>query len=103
MYAFFRGIDYVVDECPNAAGATQLVYKDAMNRLEAASPGTKQAFVKEYVRSAQPLFDAPEARESPQECLQCGMPAWGALCSYCNLVREVETKRASRAANRLDA
>jgi tRNA(Ile)-lysidine synthase TilS/MesJ len=39
VYSFFRGIDYIVDECPNAAGATQLLYKDMLNRLEAASPG----------------------------------------------------------------
>src|SRR5206468_178619 len=26
VYAFMRGIDYIVDECPNAAGATQLLY-----------------------------------------------------------------------------
>jgi uncharacterized protein (TIGR00269 family) len=98
VYAFMRGIDYVVEECPNAEGATQLVYKDALNRLEAASPGTKQAFVKEFVRSAQALFATDVARQGPGECQSCGMPAYGALCSFCSLVREVETKRARRAA-----
>jgi tRNA(Ile)-lysidine synthase TilS/MesJ/sulfur carrier protein ThiS len=33
-YAFLRGIDYVVEECPLVAGNTQLAYKEAMNRLE---------------------------------------------------------------------
>ena len=98
VYAFMRGIDYVVEECPNAEGATQLVYKDALNRLEAASPGTKHAFVKEFLRNAQPLFADDAARGVPSECQQCGMPAYGALCSFCALVREVETKRARRAA-----
>src|SRR3712207_8556105 len=27
VYAFFRGLDYVVEECPNSVGATQLFYK----------------------------------------------------------------------------
>jgi uncharacterized protein (TIGR00269 family) len=103
IYAFMRGIDYVVEECPNAEGATQLIYKDALNRLEAASPGTKQAFVKEFVRTAQALFVTDAARERPGECQSCGMPAYGALCSFCHLVREVETKRARRAAAEHDA
>jgi tRNA-5-methyluridine54 2-sulfurtransferase len=91
VYAFMRGIDYVVEECPNAAGATQLVYKDALNRLEVASPGTKLAFVKEFVRAAQPAFAAAE-RPAPNGCARCGMPAYGSLCAYCRLVDEVERK-----------
>ena len=71
VYAFMRGID----------------------RLEVASPGTKLAFVKEFLRSAQPAFAAVEQRE-PMECAGCGMPAYGVLCSFCSLVREVENRRA---------
>ena len=92
-YAFMRGIDYVVDECPNAAGATQLLYKDALNRLEVASPGTKLAFVKEFLRAGQPAFAAVE-RQDPVACERCGMPAYADVCSFCRLVREVEAKRA---------
>ena len=97
VYAFMRGIDYVVDECPNAAGATQLLYKDALNRIETASPGTKLAFVKEFVRTVQPAF-ADVERSQPQECAHCGMPAYGAVCSFCRLVHEVHAKTAARAA-----
>jgi uncharacterized protein (TIGR00269 family) len=86
-----RGIDYIVDECPNAAGASQLVYKDVLNRLEVASPGTKLAFVKEFLRAGQPAFAQVE-REEPHDCTGCGMPAYGSLCAYCRLVREVESK-----------
>jgi uncharacterized protein (TIGR00269 family) len=93
-----RGIDYVVEECPNAAGASQLVYKDALNRLEAVSPGTKLAFVKEFLRTAQPAFAQVE-RQEPNACAHCGMPAYGHVCSFCSLVREVEVKRARTAAS----
>jgi tRNA-5-methyluridine54 2-sulfurtransferase len=91
-YAFMRGIDYIVEECPNAAGATQLTYKEALNRLEVASPGTKLAFVREFLRHAQPAFAAGE-RDAPRECERCGMPSYGTVCSFCSLVREVERKR----------
>jgi len=96
VYAFMRGIDYVVEECPNAAGATQLAYKDALNRLEATSPGTKLAYVREFLRSAQPAFAATE-RGAPTECTRCGMPAFGEVCGFCRLVLEVERKRARTA------
>src|SRR6059036_1716534 len=91
VYAFMRGLDYIVDECPNAAGASQLLYKDVLNRLEAASPGTKLAFVKEFLRTAQPAFARVE-RDAPNQCEGCGMPAYGSLCAFCRLVREVQAK-----------
>ena len=34
-YAVVNRIDYLVEECPMAKGAKMLVYKDALNRLEA--------------------------------------------------------------------
>ena len=37
-----RGIDYVVEECPMAVGNKHLAYKDALNSLDATSPGTKE-------------------------------------------------------------
>jgi uncharacterized protein (TIGR00269 family) len=95
VYAFFRGIDYIVDECPNAAGATQLLYKDVLNRLEAASPGSKLTFVQEFLHKAQPAL-TPATADPPQTCERCGMPAYGALCGFCRLVRETETRREHR-------
>lgn len=97
-YAFVRGIDYVVEECPNAAGATELVCKDALNRLEAEMPGTKQAFVKEFRRAGiQDLFaERTAAAGPPRDCPGCGMPAYGELCAFCSLVGEVGNKRGRR-------
>jgi len=102
VYAFFRGIDYIVEECPNSVGASQLLYKDVLNRLEAEMPGTKLAFMQEFLRVGRPAF-AAQTEGPPQSCERCGMPAFGALCSYCSLLREVEAKRARRAAARAAA
>ena len=96
VYAFMRRIDYVVDECPNAAGATQLVYKDMLNRLEAASPGSKLLFVQEFLHRAQPELRAPE-HSAPQTCAGCGMPSFSGLCGFCRLARETAAKREARA------
>ena len=91
-YAFLNGIDYVVDECPNSVGATHLVYKATLNRLEAEMPGTKQAFVRDFQRIAQPVFAAAESPPAG-ECSVCGMPSYGSACSFCTLVAEVRAKR----------
>jgi uncharacterized protein (TIGR00269 family) len=97
VYAFFQGIDYVVDECPNSVGATQLDYKAVLNDLEERMPGTKQAFVREYLRVGHPAFVIAEGGPSG-ECTVCGMPSFGTTCSYCSLIREVRTKRERRRA-----
>src|SRR5437870_7638749 len=55
-YAFMRGIEYVVEECPLVAGNTQLKHKDAMNNLEASSPGTKASFYLGFLDRGASLF-----------------------------------------------
>lgn len=95
-YSFMRGIDYVVEECPNSVGASQLVYKDVLNRLEATSPGTKLTFVTGFLERARSGF-ATAVSSPPEQCTQCGMPAFAGICSFCKLVTEVESKRARRA------
>jgi len=99
IYSFLRRIDYVVDECPNAVGATQLVYKDMLNRLETASPGSKLTFLQDFLSRAQPELPSANADGPPQTCVQCGMPAFGEVCGYCRLVRETTAKRERRAAS----
>lgn len=95
VYAFFRGLDYVLDECPNSVGATQLIYKDMLSRLEASIPGTKLHFLQEFMRTARPMF-AQSNHSPPVTCQSCGMPSFADFCSFCNLVREVRRKRDGR-------
>lgn len=94
VYAFFRGIDYIVEECPNSEGASQLVYKEALNRIEAEMPGSKLSFVAEFLRVGQPAMEKAEASASSGTCTSCGMPSFGELCAFCNLRRQVGTKKA---------
>ena len=99
-----RGIDYVVEECPNAVGATQLVYKDALNRLEAASPGTKLAFVQRVPahRRSRPSRPRAERRAPPGDLRSAA--ACRRAASVCALLpagrARSRRKRARRAARR---
>jgi uncharacterized protein (TIGR00269 family) len=87
-YAFLRGIDYVVEECPFARGATSLTHKDILNRLEDASPGTKATFFVNYLERARPLFQSREQVEL-RECVRCGQTTTGEVCAFCKLADQV--------------
>src|SRR6266540_3068450 len=66
-YAFLRGIDYVVEECPLVGGNTQLRYKAAMNQHE------------------------DTAELSP--CERCGQPTTGRFCAFCRARAQVLGER----------
>jgi uncharacterized protein (TIGR00269 family) len=91
-YAFMRGIDYVVEECPLVAGNTQLKYKDAINHLEAGAPGTKASFLLGYVDRAAALFLA-EDRAELRSCQRCGQPTTGRFCAFCRARAQVLGER----------
>jgi tRNA-5-methyluridine54 2-sulfurtransferase len=81
-YAFLRGIDYVVQECPLVAGNTQLRFKEVLNELEAASPGTKAQFFLTYLERGAPLFARQDEVELTS-CANCGQPTTGRFCAFC--------------------
>jgi tRNA-5-methyluridine54 2-sulfurtransferase len=94
-YAFLRGIDYIVEECPFARGATSITHKELLNRLEEASPGAKASFLLNYLEKARPLFTARD-RADLTGCARCGQTTTGEVCAFCKLRDQV--RRASAAA-----
>ena len=95
-YAFLRGIDYQVEECPLVEGNTQLRYKLAMNQLESASPGTKAQFFLGYLDRAAELF-RPLDREAAglAPCGACGQPTTGRFCAFCRARAQILGQRLS--------
>ena len=83
-----RGIDYVVEECPMAAGNKHLAYKAALNEIEAKSPGSKAAFYLNFVDRMAPLLAGQRASsaETLAPCSVCGSPTTGDVCAFCRLV-----------------
>jgi tRNA-5-methyluridine54 2-sulfurtransferase len=87
-YCVLRGIDYIVEECPMAAGNKHLGYKEALNAVEATSPGTKHDFYFGFLARASERF-TPEAEAEQRElqpCASCGAPTPGEVCAFCRLV-----------------
>lgn len=87
-YCVIRGIDYIVDECPMAAGNKHLRYKEALNAIEATSPGSKHAFYHEFLANAADRFadDSAAARGELGRCTTCGSPSTNDVCAFCLLV-----------------
>ena len=91
-FAFLRGIDYVVEECPLVAGNTQLRYKEAMNALEANSPGTKAQFFLGYLDRGAPLFRSEDSAVLTV-CENCGQPTTGRFCAFCRARAQILGER----------
>jgi uncharacterized protein (TIGR00269 family) len=87
-YCVLRGIDYIVEECPMAAGNRHLGYKEALNAIEATSPGTKHDFYFGFLARASDRFTpvAEEVQEQLRACERCGAPTTGEVCAFCRLV-----------------
>lgn len=97
-YCVLRGIDYLVDECPIAAGNKHLSYKAALNDIERDSPGAKHDFYFRFLDQAAARFAAgpsptadvgagPEAEPAApvSPCRRCGAPCSNDICAFCGL------------------
>lgn len=86
-YCIIRGIDYIVEECPMAAGNRHLGYKEVLNDLEARSPGAKAAFLFGFLEKAHARFagQAEAERADLRPCAVCGAPTPGDVCAFCRL------------------
>ena len=88
-FAFLRRIDYIVDECPFAVGATSIAHKEILNRMEDAAPGAKHNFLFGFLDKARPAFERAEGVEL-KECVRCGQVTTGTLCAFCKLSDQVK-------------
>jgi uncharacterized protein (TIGR00269 family) len=88
-FAFMRKIDYIVEECPFAKGATSIAHKETLNRMEDASPGAKHNFLFGFLDKARPAFERAESVVL-NECARCGQVTTGTLCAFCKLADQVK-------------
>ena len=94
-YCVVRGIDYMVDECPMAAGNKHLGYKEALNAVEARSPGAKHAFYHEFLAKAAGHFSDTEPPDADgggptHRCERCGAPSTNDVCAFCLLLERAQ-------------
>jgi uncharacterized protein (TIGR00269 family) len=92
-WCVLRRIDYQVEECPMAEGNRHIGYKEALNLIEARSPGTKAHFYSKFVDSIAERFDQTAAKDALNECTECGAPTPGDVCAFCRLVEKATRVR----------
>jgi len=87
-YCVLKGIDYIVDECPMAAGNRHLRYKETLNEIEERTPGAKAAFYFQFLDQMLPVLEdvAAAEREQVGTCTRCGAPSSADVCAFCKLV-----------------
>ena len=91
-YCVLRGIDYIVEECPMAVGNKHIGYKEALNTIEATSPGSKNAFYFGFLaRAVERFADAAPAHAEMGDtaaCTRCGVPTTSEICAFCRLLEK---------------
>jgi len=91
IYAFFEGIDYIVEECPFAKGAKSIFFKNKLNALEERMPGIKLKFLKGFYERKK-LLEGDDSYKEPslKPCVKCGHLTSVEICSFCRLKEKVE-------------
>ncbi len=86
-YCVLNDIDYIVEECPMAAGNRHLGYKNALNDIEERSPGSKAAFMFGFLERAHDHFtsEVDDARDELRPCRVCAAPTPGDVCAFCRM------------------
>jgi len=91
-YAIARGIEYIYEECPFADGSQSIFYKESLNQLETANPGTKLTFYLSFLEAKNKgnLFIEQSAGQSQlHPCPQCGQPtSTPDFCSFCRMIEK---------------
>ena len=93
-YALLRGIDYIEEECPYAAGATSIRHKELLNDLELTSPGAKLQFYVRFLqaRERDGIFQPEEQAQALNVCPECGQPTTSEnACAFCRSWNRVRT------------
>ncbi|ADL08547.1 ATP-binding protein [Thermosediminibacter oceani] len=92
-YVLFNGISFIHEECPHALGASSILYKEVLNKLEEASPGTKQRFLTNFLKKGRKNFEACSETPDLRECSICGQVTTAEVCSFCRLRQMAEKKK----------
>jgi tRNA(Ile)-lysidine synthase TilS/MesJ len=91
-YALLRGIEYIYEECPHAAGAKSIYYKEMLNRWKPIAQG-QLSFYLTFLQAKENGLFAPQADpdiELLHSCPSCGQATSApGECAFCRLMQQV--------------
>jgi uncharacterized protein (TIGR00269 family) len=82
LYARLTGLPFDHGECPHAGRAQRNIFREALWRLEEATPGTRQALRRTQERLTDRLRASATAAV-PERCISCGEPSSAPRCRAC--------------------
>lgn len=89
-YALLRDIEYILEECPHAVGATSIEHKELLNLLEADHPGIKLQFYLLFLQAKNNGLFAAQADPNVamlHTCPSCGQPTTApGECAFCRMI-----------------
>jgi uncharacterized protein (TIGR00269 family) len=95
-YAIARGIEYIYEECPFAEGSQSIYYKEVLNQLETARPGTKLIFYLRFLearKSGELFIEKNVEHAHVHPCTKCGqLTSAPGMCSFCRMIEKVNTE-----------
>ena len=86
-YAFLNKIDYIIQECPMSKGATSMLFKEALNKLEDSMPGTKQFFYFQFQKERYRFENKKKEKDELIKCKICGFESFQEVCNFCKLTK----------------
>jgi len=90
LFAMLEGLEIHPLECPYAPMAQRNIYRDTVNMLEEATPGTRHAIMRSYDR-LYPFFREIHPATTLARCKKCGGPCSATICKACDLKEFIES------------
>ncbi len=93
LYCLANELPFHDGECPYALEAQRGLYRDVLNQLEDATPGTRHSILNTY-DALRPLLAQRFEPGKLHSCKRCGEPTVGEMCRACVFLEEITGERA---------
>ncbi len=92
IFAKIKNLPFVEQKCPFSKGATSLVYKDLLNKLEEEMPLTKWTFYSKFLSDFQKLISEHITPPKLNFCKICNSPTILEICALCRIKEKIKQK-----------
>ncbi|MFP3300439.1 MAG: TIGR00269 family protein [Thermoplasmatales archaeon] len=89
-YAIVNNIPFSHAECPYAIDAIRNEFREAVDKWEERTPGTKFAILNSFDEIRDLLYYRDEKKEI-KRCKICGAPSAGEICKSCSMLMDLKT------------
>jgi len=94
VFVKVKNLAFVEQRCPFSKGATSLVYKDLLNKLEEEMPLTKWTFYSKFLSDFQKLVSSYTTYPKLNFCKICNSPCLLEICALCRIKEKIKQKSA---------